>query len=469
MRVPDRIIAGSLAFALALFPALTSAQSVSLPGFSPGVFQSRAAIDANIPPAPITIPIFSYNPSNTTTPSTTVASYGPLHEGDFSSTVSSTINYRVYGVPMPIAGTFSNLTVSIPALTTNTWSIALNQNSNNSTALTCSATGPATTCTSAATVTVAAGDIVGFTFCPGTFIANVCTPGSAPTAMSGLQVSMTFTSTNNNETFIDWAGVGNASNSVANYGAPTGTFGTTATESAAETVIPTAGVIDHLYAAPFSSPGSGTYAVTVFQNGSATAITCTITALADCTPDLAHSITVAAGDTISFQTNPSTSPTATSIHASVRFTPTVSGQGILLATATAGLTTNATTVFAPAGTITAGLTEASHLALAPSISGGFTIKNLYYCMSTDPGSGKSRTITLRNGTGSGQSNTAVTGVLTGATSQTVNCGGSAQPGFSGSASLSSIATGTFLNWQSSESGTPAAMTFFRLGAVVTSP
>lgn len=42
----------TLAFALALFPALAFAQSSPLPGFPPGVFQSRAAIDAGITSPP---------------------------------------------------------------------------------------------------------------------------------------------------------------------------------------------------------------------------------------------------------------------------------------------------------------------------------------------------------------------------------------------------------------------------------
>lgn len=43
----------TLAFSLALFPALAFAQSPMLPGFPPGVFQSRAALDAagGAPPA----------------------------------------------------------------------------------------------------------------------------------------------------------------------------------------------------------------------------------------------------------------------------------------------------------------------------------------------------------------------------------------------------------------------------------
>lgn len=45
MQVSDRILAGLLAFALAFFPALAFAQSSPLPGFPPGTFQSRAAID----------------------------------------------------------------------------------------------------------------------------------------------------------------------------------------------------------------------------------------------------------------------------------------------------------------------------------------------------------------------------------------------------------------------------------------
>ena len=44
----DRIIAGLLAFALALFPSLVFAQSAVLNGFPPGTFQSRAAIDAPV-------------------------------------------------------------------------------------------------------------------------------------------------------------------------------------------------------------------------------------------------------------------------------------------------------------------------------------------------------------------------------------------------------------------------------------
>jgi hypothetical protein len=94
-------------------------------------------------------------------------------------------------------------------------------------------------------------------------------------------------------------------------------------------------------------------------------------------------------------------------------------------------------------------TEADSLTIAPSISGGFTITDLYYCMSTDPGSGKTRAITLRDNL---TSSATVTGSLP--SGQTVPCGGSSQLGFSGTGSQTAIAGSTTLDWQASETGTP---------------
>jgi hypothetical protein len=48
------MLARLLALALAIFPALAFAQSSPLPGFPPGVFQNRAAIDAGGAPPPTT-------------------------------------------------------------------------------------------------------------------------------------------------------------------------------------------------------------------------------------------------------------------------------------------------------------------------------------------------------------------------------------------------------------------------------
>lgn len=420
-------------------------------------------------------PVLAFGGLSTSLPSTTAETFGSLMTGS-GVAYSSTLN-KATGMIVPVPGVFNNLNVVVAGSPTGPWSIGLFQNGTTVTSLQCEAqSSNSWACSSTSPVTVAAGDVVGWAFCPGAaFSSGACTPVTT-TGATEFQISATFTSTNNNEGFLVGGASGNASNSVANYAALGGASLFNATENLVSIVMPVAGTVDHLYAVPFTSPGTGTYTVSVFHNGAYVVgnPTCTISSASACSDLTADAITVAAGDTVSIQTCPgnspgtcsSNTPTAGPIHAGVRWKPTTPGQSIL-ATSVAGAFSTVASVFTSvmAQGVANNGTEANTLTIAPSISGGFTITDLYYCLSTDPGSAKSRTITLRDG----GSSSSVAGTLTGGASQTVACGGSSQPGFSGAANLTGIAGSTTLDWQASESGTPAAITWAKISAVMTVP
>lgn len=93
-----------------------------------------------------------------------------------------------------------------------------------------------------------------------------------------------------------------------------------ATTSTARQIVAAAGTLANLRV--FSSAnvvgGSNKDVMTVFKNGSATAITCTIAASAASCADTTHSVAVAAGDVITFQFVTATSDTAANMAAAVQ-------------------------------------------------------------------------------------------------------------------------------------------------------
>lgn len=133
----------------------------------------------------------------------------------------------------------------------------------------------------------------------------------------------------------EWFNSGSGSSSSAAVTAPsgfcTGTTGSAETEflngaacSGATTstfryTVVTAGELANLrvFSSAVAVGGTNKDVLTVFKNGVATAITCTIAAAAATCSDITHSVAAAAGDTISFQFVTATSDTAANISATV--------------------------------------------------------------------------------------------------------------------------------------------------------
>lgn len=92
-----------------------------------------------------------------------------------------------------------------------------------------------------------------------------------------------------------------------------------ATTATARQVISSPGTLANLrvFSSAAFTGGTNKDVLTVFKNGSATALTCTAAGAATTCSDVAHSVAVAAGDVITFQFVSATSDTAANVSASV--------------------------------------------------------------------------------------------------------------------------------------------------------
>ena len=216
----------------------------------------------------MTTPIVGFGAS--ASPSNSVTSYGPLLGSSGSATVwAATAWGREF--PIPVAGVFSGLYVNfVTTLSQGSYSVAMSHNQSIAGTLNCTIDTTHANCadnTSGDNITVAAGDTVGM----------VSTPTGTPTTSANNQTAALFTSSNNNEGFLV-GGAAAPSTAAVNWASINGWSAWFATNDAiASDVMAAGGKLDHLYVVGATAPGAAkTYTLTVYQNGSATAINCTL-------------------------------------------------------------------------------------------------------------------------------------------------------------------------------------------------
>ena len=150
-------------------------------------------------------------------------------------------------------------------------------------------------------------------------------------------------------------------------------------------VIATAGTISRLYVELSAAPGGGAgdaYVFTLRKNGAATALTCTITQPATSGSDVAHSVAVVAGDTVSMECVPSSTPSATpTAQFTTLFTGTNANESLMLGRGYANYVSG-TLYFGAQGLSAASTDENDARQVCPTAG---TIKNLYVSLSADPG------------------------------------------------------------------------------------
>jgi hypothetical protein len=452
----------------ALLAALFCMAQMPLAGFPPGTFSNKAALDPVISSGGMTTPIIGLgNGGSNAAPSTSVANSFPLIGGyaPSSSLGSSTLYLR--DSPISVPGTIQNLYVHFPSgIGSGNWSVGLTQNGA-LTSLQCEVVSGTSCSDSSDSVTISADDVIGWETCPGVFSAGSCSPGTAPTANNNFHVSATFTGSNSNESFISGGG-NNQSTTVFSYTGLAGwdaLSGWATTDAVASNVMPTAGTIDELYVAISAAPGSGkTWTFFVFYNGSASAITCTITGTSATTcHDILDSQAVSLNDTVSMQVCPgtvsggtctATSNTGVSLKWGLRWRPTTAGQSVLLTSDTA-LFSNATSYSYINGIPGMGGTEANNQNIGAS---SFTIQDLVASISTVPGTGNSRIINLRSGgsnVGTPGNMTCTIGAAATTCTDTINSYG--------------VSQSNLLDWQQTVTGSPATITSYKLSAVMTVP
>lgn len=290
------------------------------------------------------------------------------------------------------------------------------------------------------------------TVAPGDLLTWAAIPSGTPTAPTNLIMSCVFTSTQASETFlIGGSNTGTPSNTAVNYAS----FGALDNaQNAAEAIVAAlcavGGVVDKLYVTLSGAPGAGTsYAYELIKNGSPTGITCTVADTNTSGSDLSHSISIAPGDTISIASTPTNTPTARKFTASLRLVPTVPGESPIFAYAS-GPSSIATRWFRPMGYVGNAFSSATSLGEG-YVPRNCTIKKVYTSLSTAPGAGKSRTVRSYKNAGYGSLSAQVTDSATTA---------------SDTSNSDSLVIGDALYIACDVAGTPASLTWLKVGAVI---
>jgi hypothetical protein len=355
------------------------------------------------------------------------------------ATPTSTESARL--IVVPAAFTMKNLYVSVSAAPSGVaqYVYTIRKNQVN-TALSVTISGSNTSATDTVdSVSFAAGDTISLSMTPtGTPTAPASTTWNFLSDSGGTHFSLLLgaahTTTGLSTSASSFATLPGASNSAASW---------SATEALQEFVCPTAGTINNLYVITDTAAGSAkSYAIALVKNGTASSLSATVTGTSTKTAnDTTHSVSVAAGDTLSIIATPTSTPTVGRYSWGFEFTPTNPGESITGFGSGNAPSVSATQYELPLSLGNNGWnsTESSRQL---SI-GTCTVTALYALLGTAPGSGKSRSITLRQNAANTTatttiSNTNVSGNITG-----VGVG---------------LAQTDLISLQASESGTPAADT-----------
>jgi hypothetical protein len=302
--------------------------------------------------------------------------------------------------PVAIPGTVANLNVNATGApgAGKSFTFTLYKNGIAQT-LTCVIADTNTSCSdtnAAHAVTFAAGDTASWEV----------VPSGTPTN-STVSVSSTMTGTNADEVNFS-GGTSGLTNSAATWVHISG-GGSVTTEASSSSIMPTSGTIDHLYLETSGTPGTGkSWTMAVVQNGSTSGITTTISNSGTTNSDLTHSISVAAGDTISLLATPSGTPSGNILKWGFRFRPTVDGETPIIHQQSNG--SQFVTVFESVTGALGGFstTEAARAYIVPV---AFALRSLYTSIDIAPGVGKTRTVVSRINS---SSNGTLTATISGA-------------------------------------------------------
>ena len=311
-----------------------------------------------------------------------VTRYAPVSAGDGST------SWKATEAPVEeivgSAGTFKNLYVEVTALAsgqTATFTLRVN---GADTALTLTITGTTTTGSDTThTVTVAAGDIVS--------LKAVTSATSGGTGQ--IRVSMDYTGDTANESLL--MGREDAPTADGYCGVDGWTDIDAATFTVAKQLIATAGTVKKFYVRLDTAPGVGsTNTFTVYKNGSATALTITVSNLDVTGNDTSNSFTVAAGDKLAIFKDESAVAANTAFCWGMVFAATTDGEFPIVA-GTGADPSNAATNY---NTLTVMNDCAWDTTEDFRWNAGRAswITNMYVECTTAPGAGNSYTYTLRN-------------------------------------------------------------------------
>ncbi len=264
------------------------------------------------------------------TPGAGATNYVELQGGQGQSWVTQ--EGRVQQV-MPVGGVFDYLRVSCtdPGGAAQSRAFTLRK-AVAGTTLTCTvSTGATTAQDTTHSVSVAAGDLV----------CMECVSSASAAASALTNWALRFTATNDNEYPLLWGGQAGPAAGTTRYSPVQGDAIVQTAEATATSVIPAAGTISKLYVALDANMSTSSMVVTLYLNGSPTALTCTVASGASTANDTSNEIAVVAGDLISLEwvNNGSNAPRPRS---GLKFAPTVNGKSVVMIPAVATVAQNLT-------------------------------------------------------------------------------------------------------------------------------
>lgn len=388
---------------------------------------------------PLKTPIMVGTTTNTA-PSNIAVKYTPPCGGATINGMWQSLSSRP-DTPCTVAGTFSNLTVRLPAALTGaqTWAWTLVVNGVDSAlTVTIDSSGLIQTDTTH-TVSVSANDTICFK----------SAPTGTPTAQTNVQISCLFTATSGGTgpLFTTYA----SSTTGVAYGTPGTINSGTEAESSRRSIMPTAGTITALTIGCNTAPGVGaTRTVTLMKNG-VDVLTANIVDNAT-TGSSTGSVSFVAGDLIQLRRYAGAgTPAASLTFVGINWTPTTAGEVPLFSAGTGNFDSTTTLFQNLSGTAeSTETTEANTFNLVPI---ALTITKFRCDAATAPGVGKSRTVTVRKNSANTSATVSVADVNTSAT-------------FSGSVAAT---VGDLLDWTEIPVGTPAASNPLGISAVVKVP
>lgn len=185
--------------------------------------------------------------------------------------------------------------------------------------------------------------------------------------------------------------------SATNYTGVQSLSGGSATLSDVEQVMPTGGKFKNLYAY-LGNNGivSGSYDITLYVNGSPTALTCNLNSANRINSDTTNSVAVAEGDLVAIEAKPNTPSSNRTVEISCEFEANNPGEGVLLQTTGATAVAHLSAAYAGWYNTVNQFVSAANIGLAQAYALPVTFTKVYAKLGTAPGSGNSRTISLNN-------------------------------------------------------------------------
>lgn len=318
---------------------------------------------------------------------------GNFYPVNASSPGNSTYNNMRLVIAYPIK--LSNLSITLATAPDNgagtqSWAATVFVNGS-STALTCTVSEASKTCTdSTDVISLVRGDTVAVK------MVSAGTPLNS--TMSGY-IKKTVVDDNRIDPIGYPTNTGTLATGATNYFSLF-SKGITATENQTQFVIPVAGIIRNMYVLLSTNPGGGkSYAITLRDNAVDTLLTCTVSgASATSCQDMAHPISVAAGDLISISSVPSGTPTAASISVGAIFESSNPNVFIMSTCTSSGTLSNSVTNYLSTQSAAVAVTTNLNAALFPA---NYYINSLAAHVFTAPNNGagtQSYTFTVRDQT-----------------------------------------------------------------------